>query len=254
MFVYADLDKPEGKGRFYCSGCGWSGTHEYLWKVLTGRNTTTTASTKKEQKFLPNWRRWNEQYGSIEALVRSANENVHKFPDTHAWYFKKRNLMPLVDKCLLGYKEEWALFPILGADGKVIDVIARDSKGRSKYIIHPNDEETPLLYVPSWKRVMDTKLVYIVYGVVDALALELCGLPCITGSTGKSLSDKRLVQLNKKYAIIPDKGEDTAARKLAMSLGNFTRIIRLPYNDDCKDPDDIRMRHGVDELKRLITL
>lgn len=253
LFIYEDLDKPEGQGRFYCSGCQKSGTHSYLWKVLSG-NSAKIPSVRKFQKFLPNWEKWERLYGDVESLVRSANQGVHNFPDTHSWYFKKRQLMPLVDKCLLGYKDEWAFFPIMDMSRKIIDVIVRDSKGRSKYIIHHNEEETPLLYVPNWKRVIESKLVYIVYGIVDALALELCELPVITGSTGKSLSNKRLIQLNKKYVIIPDKNEHLAARNLASSLGNFTKVIRLPYEEDTKDPDDIRIKYGVDYLKRLINL
>lgn len=252
MFVYEDLDKEEGSGRFYCSGCGKSGTHKYLWKVLTGADAKVGTSLRKEQKFLPHWRRWQEQYGNVENIVKAAHENVTKFPTTHAWYLKKRQLMDVYEPCMLGYMEDWLVFPIFDPQNKIVDVIVRDSKGRSKYIIHSNDEETPLLYVPSWKRVMDSKLVYIVYGLVDALALELCGLPVITGSTGKSLSNKRLIQLNKKWCIIPDEGEDTAARKLAMSLGNFTRIKRLPYLDGEKDCDDIRMNRGLDVLKQLV--
>jgi hypothetical protein len=142
--------------------------------------------------------------------------------------------------------------PHIAPNGKVVDLIVRDTKGRSKYIIHPNQEETPLLYVPSWERVMSSKVIYITYGIIDALSLELCELPVITGSTGKSLSSSRLIQLNKKWIIIPDKGEEEAARKLAKSLANFTHIMRLPYDDDCKDPDDIRMKYGKEYLKNLI--
>lgn len=252
LFVYEDADKPEGYGRFYCSSCGKSGTHKYLWTKLTGV-TPNLPSSRKEQKFLPNWKGWNKQFGSIEELVRFANENVTRHPGFD-FYFKKRNLLGIYEQCMLGYKDEWILFPIFDPQGKIIDVICRDSKGRSKYIIHPDDtRESPYLYVPNWKRVMSANLVYIVYGIVDALALELCELPVITGSTGKSLSYKRLIQLNKKYVIIPDKDEEDAARKLATELGNFTRIIRLPFEEDEKDPDDIRMKRGLDVLKKLIT-
>jgi hypothetical protein len=103
---------------------------------------------------------------------------------------------------------------------------------------------------------MGSKLVYIVYGLIDALALEMCGLPVITGSTGKSLSEKRLIQLNKRYLIVPDRGEEDAARKLAKSLGNFTHIIRLPWSelgDDVKDTDDVRMKFGLEYLNNLLT-
>jgi hypothetical protein len=253
LFVYEDEDKPEGEGRYYCVSCGKGGTHKYLWKKLTGVEAKVSLPGKQEQKFLPHWKKWEERFGSIENLVQYAHENVYRHPNFD-WYINKRQLMTVYKSCKLGYMDEWLFFPIFDPQGKVIDVIVRDTKGRSKYIIHPNNEETPLLYVPSWARVMSSKVIYIVYGLIDALALEMCGLPVITGSTGKSLSNKRLVQLNKKYVIIPDKGEEEAARQLAKSLGNFTHIIRLPYEDDTKDCDDIRMKYGLDHLKTLINL
>ena len=254
LMIYSDEDKPDGEGRYYCLSCSKGGTHAYLYKFLTGKSVAVVPGAKKVQKFLPSWRRWEERYGSIEALVQKAHDNVVLHPTTHAWYLHKRGLMPMYEKCMLGYMDSWLIFPILDPQGKVLDVIARDTTGRSKYVIHSNDEDTPLLYVPNWDRVMKSKLVYIVYGLIDALALEMCGLPAITGSTGKSLSNKRLVQLNKRYVIVPDKGEDEAARKLAKSLGNFTHIIRLPWSElgECKDCDDVRMKYGLEYLKNLL--
>jgi hypothetical protein len=255
MAVYEDAEKPEGQGRFYCSGCGKSGSHAHLWKHLTGSNAKVSVSIQNNQpKFLPKWAKWQGQYGSIENLAKEAHNNIQRFPDTHAWYIRKRGLLSIADKALLGMKDGWATFPIFDQQGKVIDIICRNTQkvGEARYVVHPNDEETPLLYVPNWKRVMESKLVYIVYGIIDALSLEMCDLPVITGSTGKSLSYKRLISLNKKYAIIPDEHEDIAARNLSKSLGNFTHVIRLPYEDDVKDPDGIRMKYGLDHLKNLI--
>jgi hypothetical protein len=255
LFVYEDEDKPEDKRWFRCVSCGKVGNHQYLWKVLTGNTVAVIPGAKKTQKFLPHWRRWEERYGSIENLVQKAHDNVTIFPNTHAWYLKKRELMPVYKLAKLGYVDEWLIFPIFDPQGKIVDVIARDTKGRSKYVIHANDEDTPLLYVPSWKRVLESKLVYIVYGLIDALALEMCGLPCITGSTGQSLSEKRLIQLNKRYVIVPDRGEEVAARKLSKSLGNFTRVLRLPWSElgECKDCDEVRMKFGLDYLNNLLT-
>ena len=252
LLIYADEDKPDGEGRYYCLSCSKGGTHAHLYKFLTGKSVAVIPGIKK-QKFQPHWKRWEERYGSIEALVQKAHDNVINHPTTHAWYLRKRDLMPMYEKCQLGYIEDWLIIPILDPQGEVLDVIARDSKGRSKYIIHSNDEDTPLLFVPNWSRVMQSKTVFIVYGLIDAIALEMCQLPVITGSTGKSLSNKRLIQLNKKYVIVPDDGEYDAARKLAMSLGNFTRVIRLPYEEDVKDPDSFRMKYGLYHLKELLT-
>jgi hypothetical protein len=251
MLVFEDLDKPEEERTCRCLSCGRSWRHTTLWKKITGNTAVISIPGKQVQKFLPQWGKWQARFGSIENLVQHAHENVTRFAN-YDWYLRKRDLMPVYKPCKLGYMDEWLFLPIFDPQGKIVDVIVRDTKGRSKYIIHPNNEETPLLFVPNWKRVMESKLVYIVYGLIDALALEMCGLPVITGSTGKSLSEKRLIQLNKKLAIIPDKGEEDAARKLAKSLGNFTRLLRLPYEDGVKDPDSYRMKYGLNKLKEVI--
>jgi hypothetical protein len=255
LLVHEDLDKPEEERTCHCLSCGKTWRHTTLWKKLTGNTVAVIPGARKSQKFLPNWKRWEERYGSIENLVQKAHNNVTIFPNTHAWYLVKRQLMPVYKLAKLGYLDEWLLFPIFDPQGKVLDVIARDTKGRSKYVIHANDEDTPLLYVPNWDRVMSSKTIYIVYGLIDALALEMCEIPCITGSTGQSLSEKRLIQLNKKYVIIPDRGEENAARKLSKSLGNFTRVLRLPWSElgECKDCDDVRMKYSLDYLKNLLT-
>lgn len=255
MFVYEDLDKPEGKGFFRCSGCTYKGTHEQLMRAVKGKSHNfKSGSIRKEQSFLPNWSKWQKLYGNIEDLVHSAHTNLLKM-ELFQPYFKRRELMDMIKPLHLGYKDGWALFPIFDPSGKIVDVLCRSTLkiGTSKYVIHPNNEETPLLYVPNWKRVDSASTCYIVYGIIDAISLEMAGLPVVTGSTGKSLSNKRLTQLNKKWCIIPDRGEESAARELAKSLGGFTQVMRLPYEDEEKDPDNIRTSRGVHILKSLIT-
>jgi len=254
MCVWEDEDKKEGQGRFRCLSCGWNGSHDYLWKFIHGKSfIPSKQSMRKEVKFLPNWSKWQRDYGSIEALVESANHNLLTMPIFQS-YFNKRQLMDVVKPLKLGYKDTWALFPIFEPQGKIVDVLCRNTLkiGTAKYVIHPNNQDTPYLYVPNWKRVDSESTVYIVYGIVDAIALEMCGLPVITGSTGKSLSNKRLINLNKKWIIIPDRDEELAARTLAMELGNFTKILRLDFEENEKDPDDVRMKRGIKTLTRLI--
>jgi len=251
-FVYEDVDKPENNRKFHCSGCGKTGTHQYLLKVITGHNVSVVPNARKTQKFLPRWARWEQEYGSIENLVHHAHNNLNL--PYYQTFFKKRKIESMIEQLKLGMIGAWAIFPIFDSAGKVVDVVVRNTQryGDSRYVIHPSDNETPLLYVPNWKRVNASKHVYIVYGIIDAISLEMGELPVITGLTGKSLSYTRLINLGKKYSIIPDKGEELAARNLAASLGNFTKVIRLPFEDSEKDTDNIRTLRGVETLKSLI--
>ena len=110
------------------------------------------------------------------------------------------------------------------------------------------DDKAPLLYVPNWGRVVASETVYVVYGIIDAISLELIGLPVVTGITGKSLSAETLKPLGKQFIIVPDEYEDMEAHLLANSLGWKARVKRLVYPEGVKDPDGIRTHFGNDFL------
>ena len=41
LFVYEDEDKPEDRRWFRCVSCGENGSHQKLWKKLTGQTVAT---------------------------------------------------------------------------------------------------------------------------------------------------------------------------------------------------------------------
>lgn len=238
---------------FHCKGCGIGGKLEYLAKLAKVSSIHGIVSVER-QKFLPRWSKWNDVYGDVANLCKTVHQNTMNF-EPYKLYFKKRKIDGLIERCKLGYKDGWALFPIIERDGTIIDAVVRDTLGRgdTKYIIHPDEErETTPIYVPNWRRVDSESTCYIVYGMIDALALELCGLPVITGTSGKFSSNKRLMKLNKKWVIIPDRYEEAEAYKLSQQLGMKSRVKLLKYPPDCKDPDDIRMKYGLETLKEMI--
>lgn len=253
LLIYEDADKPDGKGRAYCTGCGFSKDHAYVLRMLTHGQINVMPIVSKKQQFLPNWRKWNEKYDNLENLVEAAHQMTVIDPEQQ-WFFRKREIKTMIEPLKLGMLDGWAFFPIFDQQHTVIDIVVRNAyTNKQGYIIHPDKErESPYLYVPNWKRVMDNNLVYIVYGIIDAISLEMCGLPVITGTSGQSLSNKRLMNLGKKYAIIPDRNEEQAAYRLAQSLGYFTKVIRLRWEDGEKDCDEVRVHRGESVLKSLI--
>jgi DNA primase len=112
----------------------------------------------------------------------------------------------------------------------------------------------PPLYVPNWKRVLDSDTVFVVYGIIDAWAFEDLGLPCVTGITGKSLSYKHLKEFDKRFVIVPDKYEEDAAEHLANKTGWRATVKRLKWPPECKDPDEIRVKVGIKALATAIGL
>jgi len=245
-FVYED-------GRFRCASCGKSGTHQYLDKVI-GSHLRLTRSQVGKSQVLPRWRDWEKQYGDIEGIAHHAHKALLKFPQFQS-YFRKRKIDEYIEKGKFGYLSGWNLFPIFAPDGRVIDIVVRagKSKGDTRYVLRPDSgRDTPYLYSPSWDRIKQSSVVYVVYGIIDAWTMESLGLACVTGTAGKSLPAESLKPLNKRFIIIPDSGEERESRLLANSLGWRCKAQKISYPDGTKDVDEIRMKFGNQYLLQLI--
>ncbi len=243
FFVYKDDEK------FFCSSCRKSGTHVYLNKYLGGRSLIVR---KAQNVVLPRWREWEEKYGDLAGIAKHGHLSLKRYPDWN-FYFKQRKIEPFVEPGLLGYLDGWATFPVFDQEHKIQNIVVRHTKNSgTRYAIKAMDDKKPLLYVPSWKRVMASETVYVVYGVIDAISLELVGLPVVTGITGKSLSAELLKPLGKRFIIVPDEGEERDAHLLANSLGWRGKVKCLHYGEGMKDPDSIRTHLGNEYLLRMI--
>lgn len=243
MLVYAD--------GFYCKGCGRGGKNlEYLLSQVDQSSSLVSVYRTAKPTILPKWRTWEQRYGDLNTIVTTAHRNAVFFKENQ-WWFKKRQIDQFIKAGHFGYLDGWALFPVHNRDEQIVDVVVRATKGKgdTKYVLRPDDDRiSPNLYVPNWDRVIESESVYIVYGIVDAWALEDIDLPCVTGTTGKSLSPVQLKPLNKKWIIVPDRYEEDAGLHLANQLGWGARMLRIPYPEDTKDPDNIRTRLGKTTL------
>jgi hypothetical protein len=247
MMVYED--------GFVCLGCGKKGKLEYLWKQVDKSDNFLQSVSPAKPNILPKWASWGKRFGDIEDIASAAYHNLCRF-EGHQSFFKNRKINQFIDAGYFGFIDGWALFPVMDKDGKIIDIVVRaagQGKGGTKYVVRPsNDREIPNIYVPNWNRVLNNDTVYVVYGIIDSWAFEDLCLPCITGTTGKSLSPVQLKPLDKKFVIIPDRYEEDAAYHLANLLGWKARVHRIKYPDGCKDPDDIRMKFGRNVLEEYI--
>lgn len=243
FFVYED-------GKFRCASCRKTGTLAYLDKYLGGKSIKV--ATGKPQ-VLPQWRRWEEKYGDLENIAKHAHESCKRYPQW-MFYFRQRKIDQFFDVGRFGFIDNWCLFPVMDENKKVISAVMRYT-GKNKdtrYVTRQSIDGKQYLYIPNRSRVNNSDYVVVCYGIVDAWSFEDIGIPVITGCTGKFSSPELLRELHKKIYIIPDQGEERDAHLLANSLGWRGRVINLPYPDDCKDADDIRVRHGKDVLLQMI--
>jgi CHC2 zinc finger len=242
----------ESDGKFYCKSCRKSGNLKFLASKVKGGTFRTTQRLKT---VLPRWSKWERRYGNIQEIALAAHQSLLRNKSFQG-YFKRRKIDQFIKQGMFGYLDGWNLFPVLNADRKVIDIVVRANrgKGNTRYVLHPDHErEFTYLYVPNWERISKSAYVYVVYGIIDAWALEALDEPVVTGTSGKSLNADILKPLNKyEYDIIPDKYEESDAANLCNSLGWMGKVLRLKYKDDCKDPDDVRVKHGERYLYDLI--
>lgn len=239
MFVYED-------GWYSCKSCGAKGTLEKLNRHLGG--ISVNKEPHSNTVLLPKWKRWEENWGDLTGIAKHAHLSLKRYPDWN-FYFKQRKIESFVEPGLLGYLDGWATFPVFDQEHKIQNIVVRHTKNSgTRYAIKAMDDKKPLLYVPNWGRVMASEIVYVVYGIIDAISLELIGLPVVTGITGKSLSAELLKPLGKRFIIVPDEGEERDAHLLANDLGWRGKVKQLPFPDGTKDPDDIRRKFGNEYL------
>ena len=236
---------------YNCLSCGAHGSLEYLNKKIGATYHAPMAQSHKSN-VLPQWRRWEQEHGDLEGIAKFAHKSLKAFPQFQN-YFKQRKIDEFINMGNFGYISGWYIFPVIDKKHNVSDIIVRASKhkGSSKYVLISGGGNASL-YCPNWDRVNASEVIYVCYGIVDAWAFEAIGLPCITGCTGKSLSAELLQPLGKRFIIVPDDGEETEAHKLANKLGWRGSVKTLRYEDDCKDPDSVRIKFGNEYLKNLL--
>lgn len=246
MLVYDD-------GLFVCLSCGRKGTHVYLDKKI-GSHFIPTQKLDTVSRVLPTWRKWESRYGDLEGIVEHAHHSLKKFHQFQA-YFKVRKIEGYIDEGHLGFCDGWATFPVYDKHGRLVDIVVRSTSNKSvtRYVVMPKSStDLRPLYCPSWKALEASETVYVVYGIIDAISMHLCGLPVVTGMGGKSLSAELLRPLHKKMVILPDDGEEAEAHKLANQLGWRAHVKEINYPYECKDPDGIRREFGNTALLNLI--
>jgi hypothetical protein len=246
MLVFAD--------GFNCRGCGKSGKLRYLLSQISKSSSLLETVKVSKPSILPKWRKWANKYGDIPSIADAGHRLLINIKG-HGSFFRARKIDQFIKQGHFGWLDGWALFPVFDQDGKIIDIVVRATKGKgtTKYVVHADKGRmTPNIYVPNWKRVLEADTVYVVYGMIDAWALEEIGLPAITGTTGQSLSPLKLKPLQKKMIIIPDRYEEDAAYKLANQIGWRARVQRIKWPSEIKDCDEIRMKFGNEILRDCI--
>ena len=112
-----------------------------------------------------------------------------------------------------------------------------------------------MMYCPDWSLLSRAEeCIYVVFGMMDALTLSELRLPVVTTTGGaKSFKEEWLKDFRLPIIVVPDKGEQPQAYRLAKDLGWRGDLNKLSYPMDYKDPNDyIRNGHGKELLYELV--
>lgn len=233
LLVFAD-------GWFRCLACEEVGEWERLHRKLQGWEVSSYSPSATE------WRGPRLPLDDLEGFAWEAHEHLVDFPSL-GWYLKLRGVESMIDSCVLGWNAGWYVFPAFGERRQFMGLLLRAGQhiqqATGKRYIIPKGQQ-PSMYVPNWKKFREAPAVAVVYGVMDALALNEMGFPVATVMGGKlSFKAEWLEDVRKPIYIIPDKDEEHAAMRLASRLGWRGKVIRLNYPAGLKDPADF-LQHG----------
>jgi len=199
FFVYPDT--------YHCKSCDAFGKTSDLIIKLSG----VPVSSKQAPNFDNPFTRWSKSRDLAETLKIA-------WKNGPSVYLRERGIDDQTQKKLgLGLLEDWLTFPIRNREGKIRGAIARAGEGNqspSKYVI-PARQDQHLLYVPSWKRLARKKIIYLTFGIIDAVSLYCMGAASISTTCGMQMNTNYLDTIRKRIIFIPDKGEESAANGLA---------------------------------------
>lgn len=235
---------------FKCLSCNAKGSLNRLEQKI-GSHFRPSHNTVSN--ILPNWKRWEFEYGDLQGIAEHAHKTLKRYPQFQG-YLKKRRIHEYIEKAFLGYCDGWLLVPVYDMAHNLVDIVCRavNGKGGTRYVIRPKNEIRPC-FCPNWKETLASDQIYVVYGIVDALGLAIMGLPVVTGMTGKSLNADLLLPLRKRFIILPDAGEEREAHKLANQLGWRAKVKELSYPTGTKDCAGVRELYGDEVLQDLLS-
>jgi hypothetical protein len=234
---------------YNCLSCGAHGTTKSLYKQVCS-NTMLLLQPKKQDYSNP-WTRWTRN-DTLGHVLKTSWQTMCSQPSLGN-YLTNRKIDPATQRRLgIGYRDDWFTIPIRDEHRKIVGAVARangeTNTSKSRYVV-PHEQNTELLYAPDWKKVLDQPIIYLVFGILDAISLDILGHAALSTTGGKHLNPEALNSLRKRIVIIPDFGEEPEAQYLAKELGWRGNVMKVDYPDNLKDVNDLLVHDRLDLLE-----
>lgn len=231
MMVYEDW--------FRCAACGVNGpTPRLLTKIKSG-GVNFSYGHEDDLHISNPFRSWLKTESLSSLLYRSwMNANLN--PGQTTYLSKQRGFSDRIRRKLgIGVLGNFFTFPVTNQNKEVAGAFVRsDNTLPSRYFV-PKDQDPNLVYVPSWKLLVESSVVFLTFGPLDAISLMTLGFASMSTLSGKTLNVTALDDIRKRIVFIPDYGEDREAYKLASKLGWRGEVCLFPYPDGTKDINEV---------------
>lgn len=243
FMVYEDYYK--------CLSCNtWGKTGELLKRL---GKTRVKYKQEDEHESVNPFSRWLRTQ-SLYDVCKSAWETINHYPTFGNYITRDRGIYENFRRSLgLGYKDDWYTIPLFSRERNLVGCVARatpGTHGKSKYT-QPHGQNPNLLYAPNWRLYDRAKVVFLTYGIFDAITLAINGVMAFSSISGKLTNPIGLVDIRKRIVIIPDLGEEKEANILASRLGWRGEVTHIKYPEFCKDLNDIWMKNPA-QLKEIL--
>jgi len=244
LLVYPD-------GWWHCLGeCQTSGPNEWLYAELLSSGSVRRPAADTPRGYSP--RVPSEPDQQLE-FVHTAHQTL-KRNSSFRWYADQRGIGGRVETCELGWHEGWLVIPAYSDKRDLVGIILRSGPQAQKMtglrFTQPTGQRA-LMYCPDWSLMSRADMIYVVFGMIDALTLSELRLPVVTTTGGaKSFKAKWLEEWRKPIMVVPDAGEEPQAHHLLKNLGWRGRLKKLKYPKNYSDPNDYIRNSDGDALRK----
>lgn len=204
-----------------------------------------------------------ERIPDLHRLCDEAHTYLLSHPEQD-FYLRQRGLAACIRPNQLGWWHGWITVPITDSRNQFLGLVLRATPSMQqashvRYLTPP--AQSKLLYQPQnthYYRAVDD-VIYVVFGIFDALALSLLGLHAVTCTNITAFQAVDLHAFRCKLIVVPDKGEEDKGRELVAGLDWRGELKLLPYEDNPwltntpKDPADFIQAGRTKDLFQLLT-
>ena len=238
---------------YHCFGCKAHGSWRELWEVLGSPGTVVLAPPDRSDSWYDR-PRWGgdtplAQYAERSHLALVSQPHLH-------WYIQDRGIEEAIEPASLGWDTGWLTVPVTDDGGEVVGIVGRAYPHIAYKVSMRYDmprKQPPLAYVPDWRLWNEAEIVFILFGVIDAISMVVAGLAAASPTAGKGSFDPRwLDRTDKSVVVIPDRHEDRDAFELARSLDWRGRVYIPEYENKEKDVNDILVQRGPEGLRYAV--